>query len=85
MRTTVNLAPETHEFVTYYASARGLTLSAALDELVRKAQLTPAPAQEVEICRNEYGFPVFPPSGRVITSEMVKALEEEEFAPKKSS
>ena len=38
MRTTVNLAPETHEFVSYYASARGISLSAAIDELIRKAQ-----------------------------------------------
>ena len=82
MRTTVNLAPETHEFVSYYASARGLTLSAALDELVQKAQTAPPAASPVEICRNERGFPIFPPTGRKLTSERVKKLEEEEFDPR---
>ena len=65
----------------YYARARGITLSAAIDELIRKAQT--APASKPEIRHSPDGFPMFPPSGRVITSEMVKKLEEEEFDPKK--
>lgn len=81
MRTTINLADETHEFLQYYASVRGLTLSAAADELIRKAQ-APAPPP-IEVHRNEFGFPIFPPSGRVLTSEMVKTMEEDEFDPRK--
>lgn len=82
MRTTVTLQDDTHEFVTYYARARGLTVSAAIDELIRKAQV-PSPESEPEIRRAPDGFPLLPPSGKVITSEMVKRLEEEEFDPQK--
>ena len=73
---------ETHTFASYYAHARGLTLSAAIDELIRKAQAAPEPKPEIVFSPD--GFPMFPPSGtgRVITDEMVKKLEEEEFDPK---
>jgi hypothetical protein len=83
MRTTITLNNETHTFASYYAHARGLTLSAAIDELIRKAQVAPKPKPEIVFSPD--GFPMFPPSGtgRVITDEMVKKLEEEEFDPKK--
>ena len=41
MRTTITLNDETHEFASYYARARGLTLSAAIDELIQKAESAP--------------------------------------------
>jgi len=83
MRTTITLDDVTHEFVRFYASARGLSLGAAIDELIRKAQTAPEPKPEIVFAPD--GFPMFPPSGtgRVITDEMVKKLEEEEFDPKK--
>jgi len=81
MRTTLTLDDDVHEFATYYANAKGITLSAAMNELVRKAETAPAP--EPQIRRAPDGFPLLPPSGRVITSEMVKQLEEEEFDPRK--
>ncbi len=83
MRTTITLDDEVHEFATYYARAKGLTLSEAIDELIRKGQDAPEP--EPDIRRSPNGFPMFPPSGsdRVITDEMVKRLEGEEFDPKK--
>jgi hypothetical protein len=81
MRTTITLDDDVHEFATYYANAKGITLSAAMNELVRKAETAPAP--EPQIRRAPDGFPLLPPSGRVITSEMVKQLEEEEFDPRK--
>ena len=80
MRTTITLNDETHEFAAYYARARGITLSAAIDELIRKAQEGPKPAPDILI--GPAGLPMFPPTGRTITSEMVKKLEEEEFDPK---
>jgi hypothetical protein len=81
VRTTITLDDDVHEFALYYARARGLTLSAAIEELIRKAQ---APAKpEPDIRRGPNGFPLLPPSGRTITSEMVKQIEEEEFDPKK--
>jgi hypothetical protein len=81
MRTTITLSDETHDFALYYARVRGLTLSAAIDELIRKAEAGPAPKPEIR--RAPDGFPLLPPSGRVITSEMVKKLEEEDFDPRK--
>ncbi|HTW62579.1 MAG TPA: hypothetical protein VMD55_12275 [Terracidiphilus sp.] len=83
MRTSVTLDEDVHEFASSYAHGRGITLSAALNELVRKAETAPAP--EPEIIYSPDGFPMFPPSGngRVITEEMVRKLEEEEFDPKK--
>ncbi len=80
MRTTITLNDETHVFASYYAHARGLTLSAAIDELIRKAKA--APASKPEICFSPIsGFPMFPPRDGTITAEMVKKIEEEEFDP----
>ena len=76
MRTTITLDENTHTFASYYAHARGLTLSAAIDELIHKAQAAPA-----QIQHSPHGFPIFPPTGRTITSEIVKQLAEEEFDP----
>ena len=71
---------KTHSFASYYARARGLTLSSAIDELIRKAQTAPEP--KPEICFSPIsGLPMFPPSGGTITAEMVKKIEEEEFDP----
>jgi hypothetical protein len=83
MRTTITLNEETHAFASYYARVRGLTLSAAIDELIRKGEAAPPP--EPEIAYSEDGFPMFPPSGngRMVTNEMVKNLEEKEFDPQK--
>jgi hypothetical protein len=36
-----------------------------------------------EIAYSDIGLPMFPPTGRTITTEMVKRLEEEEFDPAK--
>lgn len=81
MRTTITLNKETHAFASYYAAARGLTLSAAIAELIRKAQTAPAP--KPEICFSPVsGLPMFPPREGTITAEMIKKIEEEEFDPK---
>ena len=80
MRTTVTMDEEAHEYAAYYARARGLTLSAAINELIRKAREAKEPAEEgILILPN--GFPIFPPTGGTITSEDVKRLEAEEFEP----
>lgn len=82
MRTTITLDDETHEFAAYYARARGLSLSAAINELIKKAETAPPPpAPEIEY--SEIGLPLLPRTGKVITCEMVKKLEEEEFDPAK--
>jgi hypothetical protein len=83
MRTTITLNAETHAYASYYSHARGMTLSAAIDELIRKAQAAPEP--EPILIFSSDGFPMFPPSGsgRVVTDEMVKKIEKEEFEPEK--
>ena len=78
MRTTVTIDDETHEFVAYYARARGISFGAAIEELIRKAQ-APAKLTPAEIERSENGLPLLPRMGRTITSEMVKELSEDEF------
>jgi hypothetical protein len=84
MRTSVTLDDDVHEFATSYAHGRGITLSAALNELVRKAEAAPPDIPEhFEFERSPNGLPLLPRTGRTITSEMVKQLEEEEFDPKK--
>jgi hypothetical protein len=82
MRTTVTLDDEIHEFAAYYARARGITLSKAINELIRKAETAPPPpAPEVEY--SDIGLPMLPRTGRTITCEMVKKLDEEEYDPAK--
>jgi hypothetical protein len=84
MRTTVTLDEKTHAYASYYARVHGLSLGEALDALVEKAQAAPVPAPEIEFGPNN--FPMFPRSGRVLTTEMVRKLEreleEEEIAQK---
>jgi hypothetical protein len=83
MRTTVTLDDDVHEFATYYARGKGITLSAALNELVRKAEKSPKPETGPLIVFSPEGFPMFPPAEGIVTSEMVKKLEGEEFDPSK--
>jgi hypothetical protein len=82
MRTTITLSDESREFASYYARVRGITLSAAIDELIRKADPT-SPNPEPEIRYSEIGLPLLPKSGKVLTCEMVKKLAEDEFDPAK--
>jgi hypothetical protein len=83
MRTTISLDDKAHEFASIYAAAKGMTLSAAISELISKAESAPAPKPEIVFSAD--GFPMFPPSvaGRVVTSEMVRKLDEEEYDPEK--
>ena len=78
MRTNVNLADDARQFAMLYANARGLTLGDAITDLIRKGgKAACSPTETVEFGRSAAGFPTFPPSGRVITTEMVKeALED---------
>jgi hypothetical protein len=77
MRTSINLEHQVHEFASAYASARGISLSTAVNELVRKAQA--ATPEKPEILQGPNGLPMFPPTGRPITADRVKELEEEGF------
>jgi hypothetical protein len=77
MRTTVTLDDDVHEFASVYASARGMSLSAAISELIRKAESAPAPPAQIEYSPN--GLPRFPRTGHILTWEMVKAAQEDDL------
>lgn len=80
MRTTITLDDDVHEFAAYYANAKGITLSAAMNELVRKAETAPVPEpKRYEFERSPNGLPLLPRTGRTITAEMVKQLSEDDF------
>lgn len=81
MRTTITIDDDVHDFAAYYARARGISLSAALNELVRKAEAGASPTPRIVYSAD--GFPMFPPTEGKIAQEMVKKLEEEEFDPEK--
>jgi hypothetical protein len=83
MRTSVTLDEDVHEFASSYAHGRGISLSAALNELIRKAEAAQAEPEHFEFERSSNGLPLLPRTGRAITSEMVKQLAEDEFDPKK--
>ena len=78
MRTTVNLDDDAYELALLCAKGRGITLGAAISELVRKATQTQNSEElSPNLKRLPNGMLVARARGRVITSEMVKAALEE--------
>jgi hypothetical protein len=77
MRTNVNLAEDARQFAEVYAHANGITLGDAITELIRKGQCAATGA--IEPAFGPSGFPIFPPKGRILTTEMVLKAQEEEF------
>jgi hypothetical protein len=75
MRTNITLDEDVHQLASIYASAKGITLGAAISELIRKAEAATPPVPDIR--RSASGLPMFPPSGKVLTSRMVKEAESE--------
>lgn len=50
-----------------------MTIDKAISELIRTAEATPQPAPDIRCSAN--GLACFPPTGNVLTSEMVKEAE----------
>jgi hypothetical protein len=73
MRTNVTLDDDVHQLASLYAAAKGITLGAAIGELIRKAEATPPSPPDIR--RSSSGLAMFPPSGTVLTSKMVKEAE----------
>jgi len=78
MRTNLNLDEDAHLFATVYAGAKGITLGAAVSDLIRKAEKIPHPPVELSVSPVT-GLPIFTrvPGGKVVTTEMVRKLENE--------
>jgi hypothetical protein len=75
MRTNISIDDDVHQLASIYAQAKGITLSAAISELIRKAEAAPPPAPDIR--RSPNGLPCFPPTGKVLTPQMVKEAESE--------
>jgi hypothetical protein len=79
MRTNVNLADDARQFAEIYAHANGFTLGDAITELIRKGKFADTVPQEPNnFAVGPSGFPIFPPKGRILTTEMVLKAQEEE-------
>jgi hypothetical protein len=80
MRMTVNLDPDVYSFTSAYAGAKGITLSAALSELVRRAEQVPEPGSDSpRLKTSPHGYLVIAGTGDVLTPEMVKEAAEDEL------
>lgn len=80
MRTSVTLDEDVYEIATLYSKGRGVTLGAAIGELVRKGvEARRSESISPRLKRLPNGLLVVRSRGRVITPEMVKkALEEDD-------
>jgi hypothetical protein len=79
MRTSVTLDDDAYQLASLYAAGRGITLSAAINEAVRKIGEPPSASGSPQLKIAPNGLLVFASRGRVITSEMVKAAQEDEI------
>jgi hypothetical protein len=82
MRTSVTLDDDVYGLATLYANAKGITLGAAIGELVRRGEAAPRAADlSSELKREPNGLLIFAAreGDRVITSEMVRAYQEDEI------
>jgi hypothetical protein len=80
MRTSVTLDEDVYELATLYAKGRGVTLGAAIGELVRRGnEARSRESISPRLKRLPSGLLVARSRGKVITPEMVKkALEEDD-------
>lgn len=79
MRTNINIGDDAREVAKAYANARGITLGEAITDLIRKGLSAESQQEPRKFARSFAGFPVFPKSGRTITTEMVRKAEEDDI------
>jgi len=80
MRTSVTLDEDVYEVASLYANGRGITLGAALGEMVRKVTANPHPeCPPLRLQKAPNGLLIFAPLGRVLTPEAVKDAQEDEI------
>jgi hypothetical protein len=80
MRLTVNLDPDVYSFTSAYAGAKGISLSAALGELIRRAEQVPQPGSDsARLHMNEHGYLEIATPGDPMTPEMVKEAAEDDL------
>ena len=80
VRITVNLDPDVYSFTSAYAGAKGITRSAAIGELIRRAEQVSTPGGDSpRLKMNEHGYLEIAEAGSVLTSAMVKGASEDEL------
>ena len=81
MRTSITLEADVYHFASAYAGAKGITLSAAISELVRRAeQMAEAPVStSTRLKTSPRGYLVRAKTGTVITPDMVKEASEDDL------
>lgn len=75
-RRNLNIAADAYTIATTYAGARGISISAAVSELLRRAEQAPEPPSG-KLKTGEYGYLVVRATGKPITPESVKAALED--------
>lgn len=80
MRLTINLDADVYTFASVYAGAKGISLSSAIGELVRRAEPVAGPAGDSRrLERNEHGYLEIADAGSPVTAEMVRHAAEEDL------
>lgn len=80
MRMTVNLDADVYSFARAYAGGKGISLSAAIGELIRRAEKVPeAGGDSPRLRMSPHGYLVIAGTGDAITPEMVKETSEDEL------
>lgn len=81
MRTNVNLDTDAYDFASAYAHARGITLGAAISELLRRAEHAPerVVSGSSKLKESRHGYLVIAKRGKVITPEMAKDASEDDL------
>ena len=79
MRTNVNIDVDVYELASAYAKGNGITLGAAIGELIRRGEQPQQPTVSPRLKRNEQGYLVIARTGNMLTPEMVKELSEDEI------
>jgi hypothetical protein len=83
MRTTLNIDADAYDFAAVYANAKGISLGAAVSELLRKIESMPKAPDNIPTRRlkaGPRGYLVKAKTGRVVTPEMVKRASEDDLA-----
>ena len=81
MRMTVNLDPDVYTFAQAYAGGKGISLSAAISELVRRAETVSEPDRGTKKLKTgPHGYLVVAGTGNAITAETVRRASEDEAA-----
>lgn len=79
MRTNLNIDADVYDLASAYAKGNGITLGAAISELVRRGEQALPPRNSSRLKMNEQGYLVIARSGNALTPEMVKELSEDEI------